>query len=114
MNNIWCFNKINNITKKDIKITTPKVTCKPWKLVSVKELDPNKLPCKVTPCSTKTVNSKYCPPRKIQPKIEVASNHILNLVWSPLCIAPSAKTIVKLLIKRTNALTEVYGILNTS
>src|SRR5918992_125753 len=90
-------------------IRTPMVTWAPWKPVRTKKLEPNRLRLSVAPSLTTTVNSCTWPPRKVIPRRAVASSHTRSRRSSPRWMALRASTMVRLDIRRTNELTEVYG-----
>src|SRR5436853_6098775 len=64
--------RFESIANKVSSQSTPAVTCAPWKPVSVKNDDPNKLRRMDRPSCTNEVNSKAWNPRNVAPAIAVA------------------------------------------
>ena len=62
---------------------TPAVTCAPWKPVSVKNDEPNRLVRIVSPSCTNDVNSNAWKPRKVAPASAVASSQNFDEPCSP-------------------------------
>ena len=91
--------------------TMPTVTWAPWRPVSTKKLDPNRLVSRLRPSRVNSVNSKIWPPMNVAPNSAVAMIQIRKRRWSPRWIAASASTIVSELISRMNDVTDVNGML---
>src|ERR1051325_11353324 len=97
--------------------STPAVTCAPWKPVSVKKVEPNRLRRIDNPSCTNDVNSYAWKPRKVAPAIAVAISQKRELPRMELAYfglplfstASSASTMKSDDISRTNVDIEVTG-----
>ncbi len=101
--------------------STPAVTWAPWKPVSVKNDEPNRLVRMVSPSCTNDVNSKAWKPRKVVPSRAVMNSHSLELPrifspsvvlgWSAFSTAARASTMASDDMSSTKVEAEVTGML---